>query len=219
MSNEGPINWDALVGNLMSGYLGYVAGSRKFAGWEPIIKSYDARMSHLAYVKATRPVSFFAAIPNAEIIHREAILAYLFGLPDASIPTTLRCLEMGLNHKHIIETGQPPPENSKLFYLINWAEQYLGNRKQTAHGFRILRNLIHEPSILSEQDAIEAIRHITIILNLLYPILTPFVKTNYACQNCKKPLQIDMLIQDHYLGNIIKPNCPYCAQPTSILVI
>jgi hypothetical protein len=219
MSNEGPINWDALVANLMSGYLGYVAGSRKFAGWEPIINSYNARMSHLAYQKAIRPVSFFAAIPNSEIIYREAVWAYLFGLPDASIPTSLRCLEMGLTNKHTIETGQPPPENSKLFYLINWAEQYLGKRREIAHGFRLIRNLIHEPSILSEQDAIEAIRHITIILNLLYPILTPFVITNYACQNCKNPLHINVPLPNNYSGNIIKPNCPHCAQPTSVLII
>jgi hypothetical protein len=217
MSNESQINWDALIGGFMSGYLGYVVGSRKFAGWEPIIKSYDARMSYLAYVKATRPLSFIAAIPNAEIIYREAIFAYLFGLPDASIPTTLRCLEIGLAKKYTDVTGQPPPQ--RLYDLIDWAERYLGNRKQTAHGFRILRNLVHEQSVLSEQDAIEAIRHITIVLNLLYPILIPFVKTNYACQNCKNPLQIDVPLQDNYLGNIFKPNCPHCAQPTSILII
>jgi len=85
MSMEGQVNWDAVVSGFVSGYMGYVAGSRKFAGWEPIIKSYQGRMSHLAYERAIKPLSFFASIPTAEIIYREAILAYLFGLPDASI--------------------------------------------------------------------------------------------------------------------------------------
>jgi len=217
MSNESQVNLDALVGSFISGYLGYVAGSRKFAGWEPIIKSYEARMSYLAYVKAIGPLSFLATIPTAEIIYREAILAYLFGLPDASIPTTIRCLEMGLAKKHTDVTGQPPPE--RLYDLINWAERYLGNRAQMAHGFRILRNLVHGQSILSEQDAIEAIRHVTIILNLLYPLLAMPVTTNYTCQKCKNPLTINVSMQDNYLGNIFKPNCPYCSQPTSILII
>lgn len=217
MSNQSPINWDALVSGFASGYLGYVAGSRKFAGWEPVIKSYETRMSHLAYVRAMRPISFFTAIPTAQIIYTEAVLAYLFGLPDASIPTTLRCLEMGLTNKYTDITGQPSPE--KLYDLINWAEVYLGKRKETAHGFRILRNLIHEQSLLSEQDAIEAIRHITIILNLLYPLSAIPIQTNYTCQNCHQPLTINVPIQANYLGNVFTPNCPHCSQLTAVLII
>ncbi|MFC1910493.1 hypothetical protein ACFLXC_04315 [Chloroflexota bacterium] len=217
MSNEGQINWDAVVSGFTSGYLGYVAGSRKFAGWEPLIKNYETRMSYLAYVKAMRPLSFLSAIPDALVIYREAILAYLFGLPDASIPTTLRCLEIGLSRKYSDTMGQPPPE--KLYDLINWAENYLGNEKQTAHGFRILRNLIHGQSLLSEQDAIEAIRHITIVLNLLYPLSVMPIKTNYTCQNCNQPLTIDVPIEYNYLGNVFKPNCPHCSQLTSVLII
>ena len=175
-------------------------------------------MSHLAYNKAIRPISFFAIIPSAEIIYREAILAYLFGLPDASIPTSLRCLEVGLTYKYTIETGQAPPERGKLFHLIEWAEQYLGNRKEIAHGFRLLRNLIHEPSIMAEQDALEAIRHVTNILNLLYP-LTSYAKLTYSCQVCRTQSQQDWSIQQCYLGNVLNTYCAQCKQPTSILVL
>ena len=217
MTNQSPINWDALVSGFMSGYLGYVAGSRKFAGWEPLIKNYETRMSYLAYMKAIRPLPFLTAIPSAEIIFKEAILAYLFGLPDASIPTTLRCLEMGLAKKFKDATGKPEPD--KLYDLINWAEQFLGNRAQTAHGFRILRNLVHGQTVLAEQDAIEAIRHITIVLNLLYPHVAPSITTNYICQNCKLQLRIDIPIYENYLGNILKPNCPNCRQLTSVLIL
>lgn len=217
MTNESSVNWDALVSGFVSGYLGYVAGSRKFAGWEPLIKSYEARMSYLAYVKAIRPLSFLSAIPSATIIYSEAVFAFLFGLPDASIPTTLRCLEMGLSKKYTDVIGKAPPD--KLYDLINWAEHYLGNKAQTAHGFRILRNLVHGQTVLSEPDAVEAIRHVTIILNLLYPLLPIPVTTNYVCQNCKNPLKIDVPPQDNYLGNTFKPNCPYCSQPTSVLIL
>ncbi len=209
---------DALVGTFIAGFLGYTAGSRKFASWEPIIKNYNTRMSHLAYNKAIRPVSFLATITEAEIIYREAVLAYLFGLPDASIPTILRCLEIGLNYKYIIETGQSPPERGKLFRLIEWAEQYLGNRKDIAHGFRLLRNLIHEPSIMIEQDALEAIRHITNILNLLYPLIQ-YATLFYSCQFCRTHSQQDWPIQECYLGNVLNTYCASCKQPTSVLVL
>ena len=217
MSNESQINWEAVVSGFTSGYLGYVAGSRKFAGWEPMIKDYETRMSYLAYINAIRPLSFLNAIPTAQVIFREAVLAYLFGLPDASIPTTLRCLEMGLAKKFMDVTGKPKPD--KLYDLINWAEHYLGSRAQTAHGFRILRNLVHGQTVLAEQDAIEAIRHITIVLNLLYPLSVMPVKTNYTCQNCNQPLMIDVPMQHNYLGNIFKPNCPYCSQLTPVLIL
>jgi len=118
MINREQSNLDALVGSFIAGFLGYQAGSRKFAGWEPIIKNYDTRMSHLAYFKVIRPVSFLATITNAEIIYRQAILSYLFGLPDASIPTSLRCLEMGLAYRYTQETGQAPPRRDRLYNLI-----------------------------------------------------------------------------------------------------
>jgi hypothetical protein len=218
MSNQAKGNLDALVGSFIAGYLGYQAGSRKFAGWEPIIKNYDARMSHLAYNRVFRPVSFLAVITGAEAIYREATLAYLFGLPDASIPTSLRCLEIGLAHKYTSVTGTPPPKQGKLNHLIEWAEQYLGNRKEIAHGFRLLRNLIHEPSVMVEQDALEALRHITIILNLLYP-LEGYAKLFYLCQICGAQSQQDWPIQECYLGNVLNTYCATCKQPTSLLVL
>lgn len=216
MNNRGEFNLDALVGHFISGYLGYTAGSRKFSGWEPIIKNYNTRMSHLAYVKCIRPVSFFAIIPEAEIIYREAMLAYLFGLPDASIPTTLRCFEVGIRHKYTVETGQPPPE--KLYDLIEWAKKDLGSKRETAHGFRLLRNLIHGQSIMSEQDALEALRHITSILNLLYP-LEVNTKLVYSCQICRTQSRQNWPTQECYLGNVLNTYCASCKRPTSLLVI
>jgi hypothetical protein len=216
--NRGEGNLEALVGSFIAGYLGYQAGSRKFAGWEPIIKNYETRMSHLAYNKAFRPVSFLATIPNAEIIYREAILAYLFGLPDASIPLSLRCLEIGLSNKYTRVTGQAPPTRDKLFKLIEWGEDYLKGEKGVAHGFRLLRNLIHGERVMVEQDALEAIRHISIILNLLYPPPN-YTTVFYFCQNCGGQSKLDVLTQDCYLGNVLNTTCAHCSRPTPVLVI
>lgn len=219
MNNRGGVDLDALVGNFIAGYLGYVSGSRKFIGWEPIIKNYEKRMAHLAYFKIFRPVSFFTDIPNSAIIYQQAVLAYLFGLPDASIPTSLRCLEIGLTYKYVEDTGQTPPQRDKLFNLIEWAENYLGRRKEIAHGFRILRNLIHEPAILPEQDALETLFHITRIINLVYP-LTSFATCTYYCERCRINSEMDIPIQECYLGNVIHTTyCVRCSQPTPVLVI
>jgi len=218
MDNRGQGNLDALVGNFIAGYLGYQAGSRKFAGWEPIIENYNIRVSHLAYMKTIRPVLFLFSITTAEIIYREAILAYLFGLPDASIPLTLRCLEMGLTDKYTSVTGQSPPIKDKLYSLIEWAEDRLKGNKEVAHGFRLLRNLIHGKYVMAEQDALEALRHISIILNLLYPP-GGYATLTYPCQICRAQSQQDWPIQECYLGNVLNTYCATCKQPTSLLVL
>jgi hypothetical protein len=218
MINREQSNLDALVGSFIAGFLGYQAGTRKFANWEPIIKNYETRMSHLAYNEVIRPVSFLVTIPSSEAIYREAVLAYLFGLPDASIPTSLRCLEIGLSYKYTEVTGEEPPQRDKLFNLIEWAEPYLGRKKEVAHGFRLLRNLIHEPSVMVEQDALEAIRHVTNVLNLVYP-LTEYTTLIYFCQICVAQSQQDWPTQQCYLGNVLNTHCAYCKQPTSILVL
>jgi hypothetical protein len=219
MNNRGEVDLDALVGNFIAGYLGYVAGSRKFSGWESIIKNYETRMTHLAYFKIFRPESFFISIPTSLVIYRQAVLAYLFGLPDASIPTSLRCLEIGLTFKYVENTGQPPPQRNKLFTLIDWAESYLGRRKEIAHGFRILRNLIHEPPILSEQDALDALFHITRIINLVYT-LPEYARCGYHCERCNTNSEMNVPIQECFLGNVIYTTyCATCSQPTPVLVI
>ena len=218
MDNRGQGNLDALVGSFIAGYLGYQAGSRKFAGWEPIIENYNIRVSHLVYMKAIKPVSFLSSITTAGTIYTEAVLAYLFGLPDASIPLTLRCLEMGLTDNYISITRQSPPTKDKLYNLIEWAEDRLKGNKGVAHGFRLLRNLIHGEYVMAEQDALEAMRHISIILNLLYP-LPNCTTVFYSCQTCGTQSQQDWPIQQCYLGNVLNTYCASCKRPTSLLVL
>ena len=68
---------DALVGAFIAGFLGYQAGSRRFANWEPIIRSYEDRMNHLKYFGVLRPVTFLNTIVTSRVIYTEAIFAYL----------------------------------------------------------------------------------------------------------------------------------------------
>jgi len=126
------------------------------------------------------------------------------------------CKKQGLAKKYTEFTGKPRLE--KLFDMINWAETLLGSNKEMAHVFRILRNLLHGQTILSEQDVSEAIRHITILINLLYPPTSFRVLTNYICQNCQMKLQITIPTQENYIGHVFTPTCPACAQKTPVLV-
>ena len=41
-------------------------------------------------------------------VYREAILAYLYGLPNASLPLVLKCLEVGLKIKYEEIEGKKP---------------------------------------------------------------------------------------------------------------
>jgi hypothetical protein len=86
----------------------------------------------------------------------------LFGLPDASLPMAFRCLEIGLKqHYEIVEKKKP---SLNAFELIDWSEKKLGKKVEIAQGIRILRNLAHEEKTITEQDNLEAIRHITNII-------------------------------------------------------
>ncbi len=74
---------------------------------------------------------------------------------------SLKTLELGLKCK----LGK---ENARLSNSINELEEKY-RYKDLAHGFRILRNLIvHEEVECKEQDALEALRHVSEILNRLF---------------------------------------------------
>lgn len=215
IENEGQRNLDELIAALAGGFFGYVAGSRKFDDWKPVIESYNTRMSHLTYFRVLKPLSLIRTIPETNSIYKEAVLSYLFGLPNASIPMSFRCFETGLTYVHKQETGR---SKDTTYNMIEWAEQYLGNQKELAHGFRLVRNLIHEQTLMSEQTALETIVHISDITNRLF---TPpeYGILNYPCGRCGRQLTTNVPIQECYLGNILSSRCNYCSQATNTLVI
>ena len=190
----------------LSGIIGYGLGRAPFQQWEAYINMYNDRLGRLAYDRVVEPLDFYQKVKNAQKLYAEAIFAYLVGLEDASLPVTMRCLELGLKEYYRqVEKTEP---SLTLFRLTEWVEKSIGNKKELAHGFRILRNLIHEEKVIEEQDALEAIRHVTTILNDIFPF--PEAIIYGACNFCNTSYNISIPLDQCYLGNTIVVQCNNC---------
>jgi len=180
-------------------------------GFEALITGARKRMNHLAYFKVIPPLAMFKQCKIPSTFYKEAVQAYLLGMSNSSVVMSLKTLELGLKCK----TGK---RNASLKVLID----ELGEREEymdLAHGFRILRNLIvHEEAECSEQDALEALRHVSEILNRLFP----FEKVHYTitCNNttCKTRYEVEVKVDEYFLGNIIRTQCPKCKTVNTIIV-
>jgi len=212
MTNE---DGSFIAGAVLGGLFGYSTAVNKIKGWDEFAKKYNERLNHLAYLKIIIPIGFFDKIKNGREIYREGVSSYLFGLPNASIPMVLRCLEIGLKYKHKEVGGNGKPKN--LHEFINWSESHLGSKKELAHGFRILRNLIHEEKIVKEQDIPECIRHISEILNILFPFESVSLSNN--CTFCGNPYKAIVEKERYWLGNIIQILCNKCQRVNNMQLI
>jgi len=205
---------DAFVLGL-GGLLGYGAATLRYSEWEPLIKNFRDRLNHLSYLKVIIPYKFFKINENCRTLYTESLYAYLYGLPNASLPLILRCLETGLRNKYK-ELEKKNPKKLNLNDLIDWAENYLRDKREIAHGFRILRNLIHSEKLISEQDVSEALRHISIILNLLYE-LPKDTKLKVFCKNCNTEHQYVIQTHQYYIGNSMLFGCNKFKQNTNVI--
>ena len=212
MTNE---DGSFIVGAVLGGLIGYSTATNKIKGWDEFTNRYNKRLNHLAYLKIIIPSGFFDKVKNGREIYAEGVSAYLFGLPNASIPMILRCLEIGLKHKHKEVESRSNPK--KLYKLIEWSEGYLGNKKELAHGFRILRNLIHEEKIVKEQDIPECIRHTSEMLNILFPFNS--VRLSNVCAFCKKPYEAILTNEIYWLGNVTQILCNKCQRVNNMQLI
>ena len=141
--------------------------------------------------------------------YKEAVQSYILGMPNSSVVMSLKTLELGLKCK----LGK---KDMRLFDLIKLLEEDR-RYKDMAHGFRILRNLIvHEEVECKEQDALEALRHVSEILNRLFP----FEKVSHLiiCNACKKRYEVELKNDEFFLGNTIRTQCPKCRAVNSITV-
>jgi len=193
---------------LLAGGLGYLLGQATVSQWQNFINGYNDRLSHLSYNRIIEPIILYEKIDETRKIYGESVYAYLFGLPNASLPTIFRCLELALKKKYEEVEGETP--KFKAFELIDWSEEYLGNQKELAHGFRHLRNLIHEEKTVKEQDVLEAIRHISRMLNLLFPFICSKIRMNVTCDFCKTPHQVEVDVNEWFIGNTIPIQCNKC---------
>lgn len=206
---------EAVVALLLAAGIGYGAGRAPFQAWESYINRYNERLGHLSYNRVIEPLVFYQNIENARQLYAESVFAYLSGLPNASLPVTFRCLEICLK-KYYEKTEKKRP-SLKAHELIEWSEKQLGNRKELAHGFRILRNLLHEEKTVGEQDTLEAIRHVTQILNIVFPFDTSTL--NGTCFFCKTPYNVSIPADQHYLGNTLSIPCNVCRRSINHIIM
>jgi hypothetical protein len=206
---------EAIAGALVGGLFGYGLGRAPFQAWEGFINNYNQRLGHLSYNRVIEPIVFCNNVENGWKIYAEAIFAFLIGLPDASLHMAFRCLEIGLKRHYEDVEGKKP--SLKAWELIDWSEKKLGKQAELAHGFRILRNLTHEEKTITEQDNLEAIRHITCILNLIFPFQTANISVN--CVTCRRSNAIVVPMDQLFLGNSISVPCTVCRISTNYLVM
>ncbi len=206
---------EAAVGALLGGLVGYGLGRSQFQAWEGFINQFNERLGHLSYNHVIEPIEFCNTVENGWRIYTQTTYAYLFGLPDASLPIAFRCLEIGLKRYYENIEGKKP--SLSAFELIDWSEKKLGKKAELAHGFRILRNLLHEEKTITEQDNLEAIRHITNILNIVFPFQTATITVNcVTCQryNRVQANAIQINSDQLFLGNSISVPCTVCRTNT-----
>jgi len=206
---------EGVFGALLGGLLGYGLGRAPFQAWEGFINKFNERLGHLSYNHVIEPCEFYNKVENGKRIYAEGIFAFLSGLPDASLQMTFRCLEIGLKRYYENTEGKKP--SLKAWELIDWSEKTLGSKKELAHGFRILRNLTHEEKTITEQDDLEAIRHVTEVLNLLFPFQIATI-TAY-CGTCRRFNQMQVLPEQLFLGNNIAVPCTVCRISTNYQVM
>jgi len=202
-------NDDAVLA-LIAGAVGFLAGKSKTANFEPIINQFNRRLEALRYFQILPPYGFLENKENPRILFREGIYCYLFGLPNSSLPTLVRILEIALNEKYENVEGKKPTPDVSLNGLLDWAEKKLNLDTMTAHSYRKIRNLIHTNKLVVEQDCLEALRHLSNILNEIFPIIPEYV-LHSQCPNCKCSVQSRHPTKDLFFGTMLTINkCPSC---------
>jgi len=198
------------------GYLaGYDLGRSSMQHWEPVAEAYDQRLSQLRFFRVVRPFGHFVAVPESTVSYNEAVYAYLFGLPNASVPMSTRCLELGLTHCY--ESSSPGSTRPKLNGLIHWAENKLGPRHHLAHSVRLLRNLIHQKTPIPEPSALEALRHVSLLVDCLLPFQTAYIVQ--TCPFCGAVYSYAVVRADYYLGSILTLSCGSCGKASLTQVL
>lgn len=154
------------------------------------------RITLLIGYKIQIPFAPIASDPAMKQVYLEGIRSYVYGLPNASIPMMLRFFEL-VCKREFRRIENKPDADPKLEDLINWTERYL-KEKTTAHGFQALRNLIHTDKLLEDPDALEAIRHISIITNKMW--FFDKAKVLMWCETCQQYHTYEIPPQAYILG-------------------
>ena len=216
---------EIILGGILGAGLGYILGNNPYTEWKGFIDKVGERVNHLAFMKIVIPQGLFSEIPNCQEIYAESVRSFAYGLPNASIPLLYKCLELGLRKKYedaeskstLIEIAQKKSSKDLNGYqLIDWAEQYLGNKKELAQGFRIIRNILHEDAVILEQEVLLAMYNISQIINILFPYQTASISFN--CRMCKRPETTRIPAEQNFLGNVLLISCMNCRTSSNIRI-
>lgn len=199
---------DSLGALILGGGIGYLLAQGQNSEWKPVIDSYKRRLQQISFARIPFPVEFLRKNQNIRRIYSQSLSSYLFGLPDACMPVLIRVLEQALKVKFAEAEGKKPPRDYDLAKLIDWSQSFLKDKALVAHSFRILRNLVHTEELVQEQDCLEAIRHVNIIIENLFPGNSVMVQV--SCQFCGRSGVTPVSGDFRFLGSSVALQCDQC---------
>ena len=194
-------------GGLLGFFLG-VVGRRP--EWEKFAETCDNRFSHITYFRVIIP---YGAYSIGEIVKHsfgESYYAYFFGLPNSSVALSAKMLENALKARyHEVEKAEPA--GLKLAGLLDWAGKNLNlSSGSVGHAIRLLRNeLMHEERVVQETEALETLKHVSLVLNELYPYSN--VSFPALCPTCGVARELVTLkMAEAYIGYVKQISCTAC---------
>ncbi|MEM0142838.1 MAG: hypothetical protein QXL94_02635 [Candidatus Parvarchaeum sp.] len=215
--------WTTMINNYSDLYRGNISANSKF----------KAMLAAVTNDKVIIPLEFFKVDSNLRKIYYDCTYSYFNGFSNASLPTTLRCLEVGLKEKYkslqanssnsakdtnfinevnaTLDKIKKKRRNAKLddislYNLIECAKDYYSDQKQTIQYLRSLRNLIHNLKTINDSDAQYAITKITEVINILYE-LPSILDIKVKCGVCGEPHQYEINTSSFYIGNKLSFEC------------
>ncbi len=193
------------------------------ANLEELFNNHAKNLENIKNANIIIPYEFFNSLKAGNVFYAEGLNCYLFGLSNSAVTVIVKCFEIALKQKYRVEEKgecikkmKKGTRNCNLNELIDWADKWLGNKKELAHGFRILRNLIHEEKEIENKDALEAIRHVSKFLNLLWPFEGH--NERIVCEKCKNEINLTGNKEKFYIGNVIPIDCNNCGETIQFLV-
>ncbi len=183
------------------------------------VDNYSNRLNMLIQTRVVYPHNFSNTKKEFKLLYSETIHSFLYGCPDAALSLAVRCLEQGLKHylneSNIKEIHYKDKNNNRrviklsyarLFDLIQCDENPVKD-KEILQYLKSLRNYTHEDKLVEDFHALEAIRHVTDVLNELFSFKTLTI-TVETCRLCGQKHSIDIDSKDYFIGNRIMLKCP-----------
>lgn len=180
------------------------------------IEGFNDRRKQFTCLNPIVPVAFFETSVAHRHIYVEAIRAYLYGIPNASISLVSKCVEVALRNRLTthgmsevtLKDKKVKLANTELYDLIASDEgsALLKDRKEEATYLRQLRNHIHDARIVNDVYALQAISHMHDIILSLYPN-PQAVYVRYTCAYCSQSHTYTLKSTYYYPGASFSFKC------------